>query len=255
MTLQRLLAPLRRAIQDYNMIPQGSKIAVGVSGGKDSIALLALLNAFKRFSDNPFELMGITIDMGFKDVDYSPIQQYCDKNNINYVVKKTDIAEILFDVRKESNPCSLCSKMRRGALNATMNEYGFDTLALGHHSDDVIQTFLLSLFFEGRLSTFAPKSFMTKTQVSLIRPMIYIEERNITALVKSLELPVVFNPCPANKLTQRETMKELTDSLRTKYPDINKRFASAIMHPERYNLWDKVETLYNTQKNAPVDKE
>ena len=253
MTLQKLLAPLRRAVQDYDMIHTDAKVAVGVSGGKDSIALLALLNAYRRFSDKPFELMGITIDMGFKGSDYSPVQRFCDKNGINYVIKKTDIAEILFDVRKESNPCSLCSKMRRGALNATLKEHSFDTLALGHHSDDVIQTFLLSLFFEGRLSTFAPKSFMTQTQVTLIRPMIYIEERNISALVKSLDLPVVFNPCTANKHTQRESMKELTEELRKKYPDINKRFAAAIMHPERYNLWDKVEELYIKQKNTPTE--
>lgn len=172
MELQTLLAPFRRAVNQFSLIEDGDKIAVGVSGGKDSLTLLALLSAYRRFSPQRFELMAVTIDMGFKEDAYAPIRDYCAQINVDYVVEKTDIAQILFDIRKESNPCSLCSKMRRGALNGVLSQKGFGKLALGHHSDDVIETFLLSMCFEGRLSTFSPKSFMSRSGIAVIRPMV-----------------------------------------------------------------------------------
>ena len=230
---------MRRAINDYNMIESGDKIAVGVSGGKDSMTLLYLLKAFQRFSDKPFELMGVTIDMGFKQGLFDPIAQFCQQNDINYVVEHTDIAEIVFDIRKESNPCSLCSKMRRGALNSVLNRYGYNKLALGHHKNDVVETFLLSLIYEGRLNTFQPKSFMSRSGITLIRPLVYLEEREMSSL--SHTLPVIVNPCPADKHSERQTMKEFLSDMKKRYPDIEQRFAAAIMHPDRYNLWDKVE--------------
>lgn len=250
MNKQQLLSYMRRAINDYNMIQSGDKVAVGVSGGKDSMALLALLKAFQQFSDKPFELMGITIDMGFKGSDnlFAPVQKYCDDNNIHYVVEKTDIAEIVFDVRKETNPCSLCSKMRRGALNSVMARYGYNKLALGHHKNDIVDTFLLSLMHEGRLSTMQPKSYMSRADITLIRPLVYIAERDMASLYNTL--PVIKSPCPADKHTQRESMKDIIALLRKQYPDIDERFARAIMHPERYNLWDNIETKYNEQKNT-----
>lgn len=239
MTTQELLSPMRRAINDFDMIQAGDKIAVGVSGGKDSLALLTLLHAFQRFSDKPFDLIGVTIDMGFSADAYAPIADYCNKLGVEYHIVKTDIAEIIFDVRKEKNPCSLCAKMRRGALNNEITSRGYNKLALGHHQDDVVETFLLSLFYEGRLNTFQPKSFMSKSGVTLIRPMIYIEERDIVGFAENL--PVVHNPCPANKHTQREYMKQLMKNLSVDTPGITQKFANAIMHPERYNLWDKTE--------------
>lgn len=239
MTLQELLSPLRRAVNDFDMIRDNDKIAVGVSGGKDSLVLLTLLNAYKRFSEHSFELMGVTIDMGFTENAYLPIQKYCDSLQIDYRVVKTDIAEIIFDVRKEKNPCSLCAKMRRGALNGEITSLGYRKLALGHHLNDVVETFMLSLFYEGRLNTFQPKSYMSRSGVTLIRPMIYIEERDITGFAK--DLPVVNNPCPANKHTEREYMKNLLKTLSRDHPGITEKFANAIMHPERYNLWDKTD--------------
>ena len=156
---------------------------------------------------------------------------------IDYYTEKTDIAEIIFDVRKEKNPCSLCAKMRRGALNNKINQLGFNKLALGHHRNDVVETFLLSLFYEGRLNTFQPVSYMSRSNVTLIRPMIYIDERDIVGYVKNL--PVCKNPCHADKHSQREAMKDIVRELSKTYPDLEGKMANAIMHPERYNLWDK----------------
>ena len=181
MKTQQLLAPFRKAITQFDMIQDGDKIAVGVSGGKDSLTLLALLKAYQRFSPQKFDLLAITIDMGFKGMSFDGIAEWCKNLDIPYIVEKTDIAEIIFDVRKETNPCSLCSKMRRGALNTVLINNGCNKLALGHHKDDVIETFFLSMIFEGRLNTFAPKNFMSRSRISLIRPMVYIEEKDIAA--------------------------------------------------------------------------
>ena len=239
MNIQQLLSPFRRAVNDYKMIDYGDKIAVGVSGGKDSLTLLTLMRAYQRYFDCKFDLMAVTVDMGFVPNAYRPVQKYCDELGVEYRIVKTDIAEIVFDVRKEKNPCSLCAKMRRGALNNEITSNGYNKLALGHHLDDVVETFMLSLFYEGRLSTMQPKSFMSRSGVTLIRPMIYLSEKDISGIVKAL--PVVHNPCPANKHTEREGMKKLLAELSGKYPDISEKFANAIMHPERYNLWNNLE--------------
>lgn len=248
MLLQKLLSPLRRAINDYDLIRPGDKIAVGVSGGKDSMALLQLLKAYQRFSDRPFEMVAITIDLGFEKGIYAPIEQYCTDNEIPYHIEHTDIGEIIFDIRKESNPCSLCTKMRRGALNTLLKQLGCNKLALGHHLNDVVETFMLSLFHEGRLSSFAPISYMDRSDVTVIRPMVYLHERDLTALAR--HLPVVANPCPADKHTERESMKNILATLNTTYPEMDKRFARAIMNPNRYNLWDNVLEDYNKQYYA-----
>lgn len=239
MTIQQLLSPFRRAVNDYKLIENGDKIAVGVSGGKDSLVLLTLMREFQKYFNIEFDLIGVTVDMGFTDNAYAPVAEYCDKIGVEYSVVKTDIAEIVFDIRKESNPCSLCAKMRRGALNGEIMARGFNKLALGHHLDDVVETFMLSLFYEGRLNTFQPKSFMSRSGVTLIRPMIYLAEKEISGIARTM--PVVHNPCPANKHTERESMKLLLKDLSSKYPDLPQKFANAIMHPDRYNLWDKAD--------------
>ncbi|MEG1710832.1 MAG: ATP-binding protein [Clostridia bacterium] len=249
MSTQQLLAPFRKAITDYNMINDGDKIAVGVSGGKDSLTLLSLLKAYQRFSPHKFELIAATIDMGFVQNSYDNIQEYCDKIDVPYVIQKTQIADIIFNIRKEKNPCSLCAKMRRGALNSLILEKGYTKLALGHHSDDVLETFLLSLLYEGRLSTFAPISFMDKTGVSLIRPMIFIHESDISTYAKNINLPVTFNSCPADKHTKRQDMKNLVDYLQNLIPDSKDRIFSAISHPERFNLWDNIIEKYLKEQN------
>lgn len=237
MTTQQLLSPFRRAINDYKLIEDGDKIAVGVSGGKDSLVLLTLLREYQKYFPCKFDLMAVTIDMGFSDNSFAPVADYCAQIGVEYDVVKTDIAEIVFDIRKESNPCSLCSKMRRGALNGEITSKGYNKLALGHHLDDVVETFMLSLFYEGRLNTFQPKSYMSRSGVTLIRPMIYLAEKDIAGLAKSM--PVVTSACPADKNTERENMKQLLKDLSRTYPDLTQKFANAIMHPDRYNLWEK----------------
>ena len=235
MTTQQMLSPFRRAINDYKLIEDGDKVAVGVSGGKDSLVLLTLLREYQKYFSCKFDLMAVTIDMGFTDNAFAPVADYCKQIGVEYDVVKTDIAEIVFDIRKESNPCSLCSKMRRGALNGEIVAKGYNKLALGHHLDDVVETFMLSLFYEGRLNTFQPKSFMSRSGVTLIRPMIYLAEKDIAGLAKTM--PVVQSSCPADKNTERESMKQLLKDLSKTYPDLTQKFANAIMHPERYNLW------------------
>ncbi len=235
MELNNLLSPFRRAINEYRMIESGDKVAVGVSGGKDSLALLTMLAAYQKYFGVPFDLLAVTIDMGFEQSDFDPVARYCEQLGVNYSIVKTDIAEIIFNVRKEKNPCSLCAKMRRGALNTEICNRGFNKLALGHHRDDVVDTFLLSLFYEGRLNTFQPVSYMSRSGVTLIRPMIYIPERDLVGFAK--QLPVVQAPCPANRHTEREHMKQLLKELAKTNPGIEEKFANAIMHPERYNLW------------------
>lgn len=240
--MQKLLGMARRAIMDYNMISDGDKIAVGVSGGKDSITLLAILNAYKNFSPEKFNLMAINIDMGFEETSNSEInalKDYCQANDIRLIIEKTEIAKIIFHDRKEKSPCSLCSKMRRGALNSIALANGCNKLALGHHADDVIETMFMSLIFEGRFSSFSPVSYMSKTGMTLIRPFVYAEEKYISGVARRYALPIVHNPCPRDKHTTREEMKDLIKSFDTTYRGSKTRILNAIFTPERNNLWDK----------------
>lgn len=231
---------MRRACTELALIEDGDKIAVGVSGGKDSLALLAAMAAYKRFSPERFDLVAITVDLGL-GADYTPVQDYCASLEMPFVWEKTDIGDIIFNVRKEKSPCSLCSKMRRGALATAMKKEGCNKLALGHHADDLIETFLLSLFYEGRLSTFAPKAYMSRSDVTVIRPLIYADEADVAALARDLGLPVVHNPCPADKHTQRQYVKDLIASVRKDIPIARERMIAAVTHPERNNLWEKPE--------------
>lgn len=206
--MRKILSGMRRAIQDYNMISSGDRIAVGVSGGKDSLALLCALSAYRRFSEVSFEVMGVTLNMGFKGVDYSPIKALCNELDVEYVVRDTDIAEILFDVRKEKNPCSLCAKMRRGAVNDLAKEHGCNKVALGHHNEDVIETFFLSLFYEGRLNCFSPVTYLSRIDMDVIRPLIYVSEGDIKGFAKRENLPIIKNPCPMDGVSKRQEMKD-----------------------------------------------
>lgn len=242
--MQKLLSLARKAISDYKMIEDGDKIAVGLSGGKDSITLLAVLAAYKKFAPEKFDLIAINIDMGFEDIDKNQVQatkDFCESVGVPLIIEKTDIAAIIFDERKEKSPCSLCSKMRRGALNNVAIEHGCNKLALGHHADDVIETMMLSLLYEGRFSTFMPISYMDKSKITLIRPLVYIEEKQINWTAKRLGLPVIFNPCPRDKHTKREDVKQLIRNLDEQFVDSKKHIMSAIFNPERNSLWDKAK--------------
>lgn len=233
---------MRRAVQDYKMISDGDKIFVGLSGGKDSVLMLAALHEYQRFSPEHFTLEAITIDMGLKETKAEEMQaltDWCASIGVPHHIVKTDIAEIIFEAREEQNPCSLCAKMRRGALNNKLNELGGGVLALAHNADDVAETMLLSLLYEGRFSCFAPKAYMDRSNVTMIRPMIYIEEYDIKSTVERLNLPIVQNPCPKNHFSQREYAKNLIKDICKDIPFAKDRILGAIYHPERNNLWDK----------------
>jgi len=230
--MKRILSYVRRAIEDYNMIEEGDRITIGVSGGKDSLTLLCALKELQRFYPKKFELEAITLDMGFKDADFSKVQKMCEKIGVNYTVKPTNIAEIVFDIRKEKNPCSLCAKLRRGALHNAALELGCRKVALAHHFDDVLETFFLSLFFEGRINCFSPVTYLDKKDIYLIRPMIYTPEKDIKGLVKRMNFPVVFNPCPANGHTKRQYMKDLIRQLNKENKGLKKRIFGAIQQSE-----------------------
>ncbi len=223
--MQKLMGLVRRCIEDYDMIRPGDKIAVGVSGGKDSLVLLKILAGLRAYSD--FELAAITIDMGL-GMDYSGIQTMCDELQVPYHLIKTEIGPIIFEYRKEKNPCSMCSKMRRGALNQALLDLGLNKLALGHHYDDAVETFVMSLIYEGRISCFQPVTNLDRTGIIQIRPMLYIHERTVDSFAQRMALPVVENRCPVDKHTKREEIKELVYELTARYPDLKERIFGAM---------------------------
>lgn len=241
MTTQRLLSVMRKGIEKYKMIKEGDKIAVGISGGKDSLLLLRLLSEYRRFSPQRFDVIGVSVDLRFDgtDTDYSAIETFCKNLNVEFAIERTDIGKIVFDERKETNPCALCSRMRKGALYDAAKKYGCNKVALGHHANDLEDTFILSLLYEGRLSTFAPKSFLSRTGITLIRPMIMIEEKDVTPFIS--ELPVIKSKCPADKNTRRAFVKNAVKQLSETVPNVRDMLFTALTHPERYNLFDRFE--------------
>ena len=230
--MKRMLSFVRRAVDDYNMIEEGDRIAVGVSGGKDSLTLLAVMAALKRFYPKKFEVVGITIDMGFEGSDFSPVEEYCKELGVEYVVVKTEIAKIIFDVRKESNPCSLCAKMRRGSLHAAAQEVGCNKVALGHHYDDAVETFMMNLFFEGRLGCFSPVTYLSNRKIKLIRPMIYAQEKDVQYFTRRQTLPVITSLCPEDHATERENMKKLLAELERGNKGVKHRIFNAMCKGE-----------------------
>lgn len=211
--MRKILSYLRRAVDDYNMINDGDRIAVGVSGGKDSMLLLCALKELQRFYPKKFDLMGITLDMGFPGFNPEPVIKLCEEKDIRYEIVKTDIREIVFDIRKETNPCALCSKMRRGALNEAAKARGYDKVALGHHNDDVIETFYLCLLYEGKIGCFSPVTHLDRIDIHQIRPLIYAHEHEIRSAVERLNLPIIKSTCPADGNTKRQEIKEFVAKL------------------------------------------
>jgi len=230
--MQKLMGLVRRCVEDYHMIQTGDRIAVGVSGGKDSLVLLRLLAALREYNSNPFELEAITIDMGL-GMDFSGIGAMCEALKVPYTVVKTEIGPIIFDYRKEKNPCSMCAKMRRGALNQALLDRGLNKLALGHHYDDAVETFMMNLLFEGRIGCFQPVTNLDRTGIIQIRPMLYISEKTADNFAQRMQLPVVENRCPADKVTKRTEVKELIYDLSARYPDLKDRIFGAM---QRYPL-------------------
>ncbi len=230
--MKRLLSFVRRAVDDYNMIDDGDRIAVGVSGGKDSLTLLETLAEMRRFYPKKYEIVAITVDMGFPDSDFSEVKEFCRRLNVEYRIVKTDIAKIIFDVRKEPNPCSLCAKMRRGSLHAEAVDAGCNKVALGHHYDDAVETFMMNLFFEGRLGCFSPKSYLSNRQITLIRPLLYATEKDVQYFVRKRPLPIVVSPCPEDHATERENMKNLLAELERDNKGIKHRIFHAMCRSE-----------------------
>lgn len=225
--MQKLMGLVRRCVDDYNMIEEGDRIAVGVSGGKDSLVLLVLLAGLRKYFNKSFTLEAITIDMGL-GMDYSAVEALCKEWDVPYTIIRTQIAPIIFEHRKEKNPCSMCSKMRRGALNQAIVEKGFNKLALGHHYDDAVETFLMSLLYEGRISCFQPVTELDRTGVTQIRPMLYIHEKTVDNFARRMALPVIENRCPVDKQTKREEIKSLIFDLSQTYPDLKERIFGAM---------------------------
>ena len=225
--MQRLIGLVRRCVDDYNMIQPGDRIGVGVSGGKDSLALLVFLAELRKYHSKPFTLEAISVDLGM-GMDYSGVEELCRQLDIPFHLVKTEIGPVIFDYRKEKNPCSMCSKMRRGALNQAIIEKGLNKLALGHHYDDAVETFMMSLLYEGRISCFQPVTDLDRTGVIQIRPMLYIHEKTIDNFVSREGLPVLENRCPVDKSTKREEIKKLIYDLSAAYPDLKERIFGAM---------------------------
>ena len=232
MELQRLYSFTRKAVDDYKLIETGDKIAVGISGGKDSLTLLYALAGLRRFYPEKFELCAITVNLGFEGFNTEDISTLCDELEVPYTIVNTDINKIVFSDRKESNPCSLCSKMRKGALNEAIKELGCNKVAYGHHKDDVIETMLLSLIYEGRFHTFSPKTYLDRTQITVIRPLLYINEADIIGFNNKMNLPVTKGKCPADGFTKREYAKNLLRSLNSENPGVKERMFTAIQQSE-----------------------
>lgn len=227
--MKRVLSYTRRAVDDYNMIEEGDRIAVGVSAGKDSLTLLCALAGLRRFYPKKFELIAITVDMGFEPKqDFTAVTSLCSELGVEYHIVPSEIYKIIFDVRKEKNPCSLCAKMRRGALHNAAKELGCTSVALGHHFDDVVETFMLNLFFEGRLGCFSPVTYLSRVGIKLIRPMLYMPEKDVAEFARKNGLPVISSPCPADKNTQREEMKQLLRGLERENRGLRYRIFGAI---------------------------
>lgn len=238
--MRRILSRTRAAVDDYKMIQHGDKIAVGVSGGKDSLMLLKALCELKRFYSAEFTVVAITLDMRFenKDGDFSAVKEMCDRYGVEYVVKPTDLYEIIFNIRKESNPCALCSRMRRGILHDTAKELGCNKIALGHHLDDAAETFMMNLLIESRVGCFAPVTYLSRRDITMIRPLVYAREREITAAAERLNLPVVESKCPANEHTKREDVKNLLAELSKQYGDVPEKIVGA-MQRGAIDRWEK----------------
>ena len=233
MKLQRLLSLTRKAIDDYQMIDEGDKIAVGISGGKDSLTLLYALANLQKFYPKKFSILAITVDLGYENFNLTPIQQLCDELNVEYHIIKTDIAKILFDgsTDKTANPspCSLCAKMRKGALNNAVAELGCNKVAYAHHTDDMVETMFLSMIFEGRFYSFSPVTFLDKVGLTVIRPMMYVTEADVIGFKNKYQLPIVKNPCPADGFTKRQYAKELVRQINLDNPGAKKRMFTAIL--------------------------
>ena len=239
--MKRVLGCIRRADERYGMIHDGDSICVGVSGGKDSLLLLYGLKLYRMFSKKDFKVCGVMLDLGLVEQDYSALEAWAQSIDVPLDIIKTDIGDVVFNIRKEKNPCALCAKFRRGALNTAAVERGCNIIALGHNREDVIETFLLSLFYESRLNTFAPITYMDRMDVTIIRPLVFFPEKEALSAARRLELPVQKANCPVAGLTKREDMKNLITEFRRIVPNPEMRMMNAISATYKYGMWDRMK--------------
>ena len=228
MKLQQVFSYVRKAIDDYHMIEENDKIAIGISGGKDSLTLLYALHGLQRFYPKHFDIHAVTVDLGFQNLNLEEIKTLCSYLGVQYHIIETDIAKIIFEDRKENNPCSLCAKMRKGALNDAIKAIGCNKVAYAHHKDDVVETMLMSLIFEGRFHTFSPVTYLDRTGLTVIRPLLYMNEADVIGFINKYQVPVVKSPCPADGNTKREYIKELLKHLNQENPGVKERMFTAI---------------------------
>lgn len=238
--MKRILGCIRRADERYHMIREGDKICAGVSGGKDSLLLLYGLKLYQRFCYTHFELCGVMLDLGLMQQDLLPLKEFAKKIDVPFDIIKTDIGDVVFNVRKESHPCALCAKLRRGALNSAAVERGCNLVALGHNRDDVLETFFMSLLYESRLNTFGPVTYLGRKDVTVIRPLVFLPEKTALSVAKSLELPVRKPNCPVAGTTTRTDMKDVIRYFTTILPDADTRIMNAIADTEKYGMWDRL---------------
>jgi tRNA 2-thiocytidine biosynthesis protein TtcA len=237
--MKTTLGRIRRADQDFHLISPGDAVAVGVSGGKDSLLMLYALAAYRRVRRDDFSLHAIMLTSGPTPPDTGAIEAFCETLNVPITVRYTDLYQIIFEMRGDRSPCPLCAKMRRAMLCDMSKALGCNKLALGHHREDALETLLMSLIYEGRFHTFHPKTFMSRTGVTVIRPMVYMPEKDVVHMQRQLNLPVLVNDCPANGHTKRQEMKALLQELGKRYPHLQENMLSALKNDDQYSLWEK----------------
>lgn len=237
--MRKILGAVRRADERFSMIRQGDRVAVGLSGGKDSMLLLYALHLYQKYAKKEYELLAVTVDLGFGNYATEVMREYADGLGIPLHILKTNISEIVFDIRKEKNPCALCAKMRKGALYEKAKELGCNKAAFAHHGDDVIQTLLMSLMYEGRVNTFSPKSYLSRRDITLVRPFVFLREADIVSAVRRLNIPIAKNPCPIDFSTKREQAKDIVKYLDSLSPGAADNILGAVKNTQTYNLWDK----------------
>ena len=230
--MKKVLGCIRKACEDFDLIEEGDRIGVGVSGGKDSLLLLYALALYRKFSKAHFSLVGLTLTMGLSPMDTSGIRALCDHLEVEYIVRETQIGKVIFEERREKNPCSLCAKMRKGALHTAAVEAGCNKVALGHNKDDVVETFFMSLFYEGRMNCFSPVSFLDRTGLTSIRPLIYVPEWECRSYVRENSIQIVKNPCLADGNTKRQETKELLADLSKQYDHLQEKVFGAIFRSD-----------------------
>lgn len=230
MKLQQLYSYTRRAIDDYQMIDTGDTIAIGISGGKDSLTLLYALHGLRRFYPHKFDLVAVTVNLGYDEFNTEPLRKLCETLEIPYEVVNTDIGDIVFHKNPKERPCSLCAKLRKGALNDAARRLGCNKVAYAHHKDDIIETMMLSLIFEGRFHSFSPKTYLDKTGLTVIRPMMYLSEADVIGFKNKMDLPIVKNPCPVDGHTKRQYAKDLLRQMNLDHPGVKDRMFTAIVN-------------------------